>query len=72
MTGLADAVGEGLSFAHDLFKYFLVDADGWARLSVEDKLETLYECSKRARAEKNWAAVDRLVAEYHRLQVTTA
>lgn len=65
-------VGAVATFLDDIFRYVAVDPDGWSRRSVEYKLEALHEASKRAVAEKDWAAVDRCIAEYRRLQVVTA
>lgn len=66
-----DAIGAGLELAHDIFKYALIDADGWARLSVENKLDELHDIGKKAMLKKDWAAVDRCNAEYARLQRLT-
>ena len=69
---IAAAVGAGLTFADDLFKYFAVDPDGFSRMSVERKLEALHEASTRALQARDLDAVDRCLAEYRRLQVQTA
>jgi len=68
---VSDAVGAGLTLADDILKYFVMDPDGWARLSIERQLHALHEIGKRAMVEKDWAAVDRIAAEYGRLQRTT-
>lgn len=65
---MTDAVGAGLTLADDLLKYFVMDPDGWARLTVERQLDALHEIGKRAMVEKDWAAIDRVNAEYARLQ----
>jgi hypothetical protein len=65
-------VGAGLTFADDLFRYFAMDVNGWARLTVERKLDVLHDAAKQARAEHDGAALDRVLAEYRRLQITTA
>lgn len=64
-------VGAVATFLDDLLKYFAMDPDGYARASVERKLEALHEASTRALAEKDWAAVDRCVAQYRELQRAT-
>lgn len=65
---MSDAVGAGLTLADDILKYFVMDPDGWVRLSVERQLDALHEIGKRALVEKDWAAIDRVNAEYARLQ----
>lgn len=68
---MSDAIGAGLTLANDILKYFVMDPDGWDRLSVERKLDALHDIGKRAMVEKDWAAVDRVNAEYARLQRLT-
>lgn len=68
---MTDAIGAGIELGHEILKYVLMDPDGWARLSVERKLDALHEIGKKAMAEKDWAVVDRCNAEYARLQRTT-
>ncbi len=68
---MTDAIGAGLTLADDVLKYFVMDPNGWDRLTVERKLDALHEIGKRAMVEKDWAAVDRCNAEYARLQRTT-
>lgn len=64
-------VGAVATFLDDLLKYFAMDPDGYARASVERKLETLHEASIKAVEQKDWAAVDRCVAQYRELQRAT-
>jgi hypothetical protein len=64
-------IGAVATFLDDLFRYFAMDPNGYARLSVERQLEALRNASNQALDDRDWAAYDRCIAEYRRLQATT-
>lgn len=59
-------VGAVASLVETVFKW-VTEPEGYHELSLGRKLEKLHGASLRALAEKDWMAVDALLAEYRRL-----
>ena len=62
-------IGAVATFMNDLFRYF-TEPSGYADWSMERKLDALHIASVKAVMDRDFAAVDRLLGEYRRLQNT--